>query len=167
MKKNFFLFFVIIYSLNIQAQDNEVTTYYFIRHAEKVRKHKSDKNPKLKKKGNKRAENWAVVFENIPFDIIYSTNYKRTIQTATPTAKSKNSEVQFYNPRELYNSEFKAHTKGKTVLIVGHSNTTPQFVNKVLGAKKYPDIDDHNNSNLYIVTISKNSISDHLLKIDM
>ncbi|SNR35851.1 SixA phosphatase family protein [Lutibacter flavus] len=166
MKKILFFLFVLIYSLNIQAQENEVTTYYFIRHAEKVRKHKSDKNPKLKKKGNKRAKNWSIVFDNIPFDIIYSTNYKRTIQTATPTAESKDLEVQFYNPRELYNSKFKEDTKGKTVLIVGHSNTTPQFVNKVLGSKKYVDIEDNNNSNLYVLTISNNSISDILLKID-
>ncbi len=166
MKKILFFLFVLIYSLNIQAQENEVTTYYFIRHAEKVRKHKSDKNPKLKKKGNKRAKNWSIVFDNIPFDIIYSTNYKRTIQTATPTAESKDLEVQFYNPRELYNSKFKEDKKGKTVLIVGHSNTTPQFVNKVLGSKKYVDIEDNNNSNLYVLTISNNSISDILLKID-
>tara|TARA_R110001583_G_scaffold21479_2_gene81632 strand:+ start:7967 stop:8467 length:501 start_codon:yes stop_codon:yes gene_type:complete len=166
MKKIFFLLFAFIYSLNIQAQESEVTTYYFIRHSEKVRKHTSDGNPKLSKKGSKRAKNWSVAFENIPFDIIYATNYKRTIETATPTSKSKNLEIQFYDPKKLYNDEFKEHTKGKTVLIVGHSNTTPQFVNKVLGSKKYADIEDNNNSNLYILTVTNNSISDILLKID-
>ena len=169
MKKIFFILFLVIYSCNTdntKAQDNDVTTYYFIRHAEKVRYEKNNDNPDLTEKGALRAENWAVVFENVPFNIIYSTNYNRTKQTATPTAKSKNLEIQFYDPKELYSSEFKEVTKGKTVLIVGHSNTTTQFVNKVLENEKYSDIDDRNNSNLYILTISNNTISDILLKID-
>ena len=168
MKKIVLLLLIFTCTINFEAsaQENEVTTYYFIRHAEKVRKGKSNDNPSLKRKGIKRAKKWSVVFENIPFDVIYSTNYKRTIQTATPTAKSKDLEVQFYNPRELYSSEFKDHTKGKTVLVVGHSNTTPQFVNKILGIKKYAAIEDNNNANLYILTISDNILSDALLKID-
>ena len=163
-----FLFFILITvtTLQIQAQKSDITTYYFIRHAEKVRTDKANKNPNLTKKGLDRAENWNTVFGNVNFDLIYSTNYNRTVQTAIPTAKSKNLEIQFYNPRELYNKEFQIKTKGKIVLIVGHSNTTPMFVNKVIGKEKYSNINDHNNSNLYIVTISKTLISDVLLKID-
>lgn len=169
MKKIFFLLFLVIYSCNndnTEAQDNYVTTYYFIRHAEKDRNEKNNDNPDLTEKGIQRAENWMAVFDKVPFDIIYSTNYNRTIQTANPTAKHKNLEVQIYDPKALYNEDFKSKTKGKKVLIVGHSNTTPQFVNKVLEMEKYPDIDDLNNSNLYILTISNNTISDILLKID-
>ena len=54
----------------------------------------------------------------------------------------------------MYDSIFQQETKGKTVLVVGHSNTTPAFVNKILAEEKYKDIDDNNNANLYIVTIS-------------
>jgi broad specificity phosphatase PhoE len=54
----------------------------------------------------------------------------------------------------LFSEEFAHNTKGKTVLVVGHSNTTPAFVNAVLGEKKYDNIDDNNNANLYIVSIS-------------
>lgn len=165
MRKIFFWFFVVAYSLNFYAQENELTTYYFIRHAEKVRTDKANKNPNLTEKGNDRAENWNAVFKNVKFDFIYSTNYNRTIQTATPTAKSNDLEIQLYNPRELYSDHFKQKTTGKTVLIVGHSNTTPLFVNKIISKEKYGDIDDTNNSNLYIVTISKESVSAILLKI--
>ncbi len=166
MRNYIFLILVVISSLNIKAQESEVTTYYFIRHAEKSRTDSTDKNPNLTEKGNKRAKNWSVVFKNITFDFVYSTNYNRTIQTATPTAKNNNLEIQFYNPRELYNKEFKLKTTGKTVLVVGHSNTTPHFVNKVLDKEKYLAIDDGNNSNLYIVTIVDNQISTILLKIE-
>jgi 2,3-bisphosphoglycerate-dependent phosphoglycerate mutase len=51
------------------------------------------------------------------------------------------------------------------VLVVGHSNTTPDFVNKVLNLKKYDDIDDLNNANLYIVTITPNAATSQLLYI--
>ncbi len=166
MKNYFFLLLIVFSSLNIKAQENETTTYYFIRHAEKVRTDKANKNPDLTIKGQERAENWNSVFESVNFDLIYSTNYNRTIQTATPTAKSKNLKIQFYNPRELFSEGFKEQTSGKTVLIVGHSNTTPLFVNKVLGIEKYDAINDRNNSNLYIVTISNTIINDVLLKIE-
>ena len=167
MNKIVLLLITLFCILNLQAQETETetTTYYLIRHAEKVRSNAKNKNPNLTEKGVDRAINWSKTFEHINFDYIYSTNYNRTVQTALPTAKRKNLEIRFYDPNDLFNEEFKALTKGKTVLIVGHSNTTPQFANKILATKKYSDIDDRNNSNLYILTISNNAISDILLKI--
>ena len=169
MKKFLFILIIITFSIHAKAQthENEITTYYFVRHAEKVRADATNKNPNLTEKGENRAQNWSSVFKNVVFDAIYSTNYNRTIQTATPTANNKNLEIQFYDPRKLFNEDFKLKTIGKTVLIVGHSNTTPQFVNKILGTKKYADISDSNNSNLYIVTISNNIIIDILLEINL
>lgn len=166
MKKIIFLFIIVICTLKIQAQENEVTSYYFIRHAEKIRHDKTNKNPDLTEKGLRRAQNWNTVFGNIDFDIIYSTDYNRTVQTAAPTAKSKGLEIQIYNPRELFSEEFQLDTNGKTVLVVGHSNTIPLFVNKVLGTEKYSKIDDTNNSNLYIITIANKKKTDILLIIE-
>jgi len=168
MNKIVLLLITLFCILNLQAQETETetTTYYLIRHAEKVRSNAKNKNPNLTEKGVDRAINWSKTFEHINFDYIYSTNYNRTVQTALPTAKRKNLEIRFYDPSDLFNEEFKALTKGKTVLIVGHSNTTPQFANKILATKKYSDIDDRNNSNLYILTISNTAISDILLKIE-
>lgn len=156
---------IFLFTVFMFAQENEETTYYFIRHTEKDRTDESNKNPDLTEKGLQRAENWSVVFENIKFDAIYSTKFNRTIQTAEPTAKKNGLEILFYSPSHLNTSDFRENTKGKTVLVVGHSNTTPQFVNDVLGEHKYDDIDDKNNSNLYIVIISKNKKTDILLKI--
>ena len=60
------------------SYSQEVTTYYFIRHAEKLRIDKTDKNPNLNYNGYKRAEAWKDVFSNISFDAVYSTDYNRT-----------------------------------------------------------------------------------------
>lgn len=165
MKKIFFLLLISLSTVKIHAQDKDVTTYYLIRHAEKVRVDPSNKNPHLTEKGQSRAQNWSTVFKNITFDLVYSTNYNRTIQTATPTANENNLEIQLYNPKVLFDNDFQLKTKGKTVLVVGHSNTTPQFVNKIIEEEKYVDIDDSNNSNLYIVTIVNGLKTDTLLKI--
>ena len=165
MKKNIFLFFFIFIAFTSYSQE-ETTTYYLIRHAEKIRIDKNNKNPSLNKKGIERAKKWATVFRNVDFDMVYSTNYNRTIQTVSPTAVSKNLKIQFYKPREIYDDIFKKTTKGKTVLIVGHSNTTPYFANRILGKNKYKKILDSYNGSLYIITITKNVITDILLKLD-
>ncbi|MGY8968601.1 MAG: SixA phosphatase family protein [Flavobacteriales bacterium] len=164
MKKLVVLLVILFCSLSSFAQ--EVSTYYLVRHAEKDRSDKTNSNPELTDLGHQRALRWSSVFENVTFDAVYSTNYLRTIATAKPTASAKGLEIQFYNPRELYSKDFQQETLGKTVLVVGHSNTTPQFVNAILGIDRYADIQDNNNANLYIVTRIKEETSSVLLKID-
>ena len=165
MKKILFLI-ILTFSLITACSKDETTTYYLIRHAEKVRIDNTNRNPNLNKNGQERAEKWANRFKNVPFDAIYSTNYNRTIQTATPTAESKNLEIQTYNPSKMYDSIFKQATKGKTVLIVGHSNTTPIFVNKILEEEKYQFMDDNNNASLYIVTITGDKKTSVIEKVE-
>jgi len=164
MKKIHLIYIFIFTSLLSNAQ--EVTTYYFIRHAEKLRVDKTDRNPNLNSKGFKRAEAWKEVFSNISFDAIYSTDYTRTRLTAKPTADSKNLPILIYNPRDMYSKTFQNQTEGKTILVVGHSNTTNVFANKVLGFDKYEEIKDNNNSNLYILTIMNGNSSSILLQIN-
>jgi 2,3-bisphosphoglycerate-dependent phosphoglycerate mutase len=149
-----------------QEKDEEVTTYYLIRHAEKNRADKSNRNPYLTIKGAERAKLWAEVLSNANINMVYTTDYNRTKQTAQPTAIKNGLRLYMYNPRKMYDEGFKYNTKGKNVLIVGHSNTTDAFANKILGKKKFGKIDDNNNSNLYIVTVTKGGATGVLLKID-
>ena len=136
---------ICFFLISIISHSQEVTTYYFIRHAEKLRVDKTDRNPNLNSKGLKRAESWKEIFSNISFDAIYSTDYTRTRLTAKPTADSKKLPILIYNPRDMYSKTFQNQTKGKTILVVGHSNTTNVFANKVLGFDKYEEIKDNNN----------------------
>lgn len=163
MKKLLFILAFVFCSVFTYAQ--EVTTYYFIRHAEKQRTNPDDRDPSLTFQGYKRADAWKEVFKNVKFDAVYSTDYNRTKLTAKPTADANNLPILVYDPRNMYTESFQYNTKGKTVLVVGHSNTTNAFVNKILGEKKYPQIDDSNNSNLYIVTVIDGKASAQLLYI--
>jgi broad specificity phosphatase PhoE len=146
--------------------EEKTTTYYLIRHAEKDQSDKTNRNPHLTEEGLKRAENWANVLKDIKFDMVYSTDYHRTKETAAPTAKANKLEISFYDPRNMNPKEFMKSTMGKRVLIVGHSNTTPMFTNGLLGEKKYDMIAEDNNSNLYIVTVTKDLKTSTLLKVD-
>jgi len=163
MKKLVYLFFL---SFLISCSSNETTTYYLIRHAEKDRTDNSNRNPNLNKDGLERAKKWALYFESIDLDAVYSTNYNRTQQTATPTAVSKKLDIQSYKPYKMFDTVFQQNTIGKKVLIVGHSNTTPVFVNKILGEKKYENMNDYDNASLYIVTISNDKITSKIEKVN-
>ena len=147
------------------SNQETVSTYYFIRHAEKDRSDSTNKNPHLLEIGKQRAEHWSEVFKNVKFDAVYSTNFNRTIETALPTATKNKLKIDSYDFKTIDVSDFLNSTEGKNVLVVGHSNTTPDFVNSILGFKKYNEIEDNNNSNLYIVTVSSEKISDVLLYV--
>ncbi|WP_439131579.1 SixA phosphatase family protein [Polaribacter sp.] len=165
MKKYFFLF-VVTFSILLSCTSKETTTYYLIRHAEKDRTDQSNGNPNLNFEGEKRAQRWANYFEDVKIDAVYSTKYFRTMETATPTAMTKKLRIQYYDPRNMYDSIFRAETKGKSVLVVGHSNTTPIFANKILGNDIYENMDDDDNSSLYIVTISGDEKESKIEKIE-
>jgi 2,3-bisphosphoglycerate-dependent phosphoglycerate mutase len=152
--KKFLLLSAFIFSFLSACNLKESTTYYLIRHAEKDRTEKTNSNPNLNKKGQERAKKWSTYFENIELDAIYSTEYNRTIQTAKPLANVKGLKILNYDATSMYDANFKKATKGKKILIVGHSNTTPIFANKILGEKKYKNMNDNDNSSLYIVTIT-------------
>jgi 2,3-bisphosphoglycerate-dependent phosphoglycerate mutase len=164
--KKYFLLFIFTFSFLISCSSDETTTYYLIRHAEKDRTDKTNRNPNLSFEGEKRAQKWSEYFKDIDLDAVYSTEFNRTIQTATPTAKGQKLEIQRYNPSEMYDSIFQQTTIGKTVLVVGHSNTTPLFANKILGENKFENMNDHDNASLYIVTISGNETSSKIEKVD-
>ncbi len=143
-----------------------VSTFYFIRHAEKDRTDPENPDPELNQDGLNRAIRWAEVFDPIPLDVIYSTNYERTSMTAAPTSVKKNIDVKYYDPNAVDIEEFKLVNEGKNVLVVGHSNTIPAFVNRMIDLEKYEDMDDNDNSSLFIVRIIDGVPTDIRLKMD-
>ncbi|MEY8848689.1 histidine phosphatase family protein [Psychroserpens sp. XS_ASV72] len=158
--------FSTFFSVSAQESQTDATTYYFIRHAEKDTSDKSNRNPNLTETGKARAEKWNTVFKTVDFDLVYSTNYNRTLQTAQPTATGQELEIEIYDPRQLNPKDFVENTKGKTVLVVGHGNTTPMFVNAILGESKYQNMAESDNSSLFIVTVVGEYKTDQVLTID-
>lgn len=121
---------------------------YLTRHAEKLA---SGKDPKLSEKGQQRAQALALTLADVELDRIYSTDYQRTQMTAQPTAASKEVEVISYNlPIKLLAAKIlKLHNKDK-VLVVGHSNTTPELI-AALGIETPIVIEHHQYGDLFII----------------
>lgn len=152
MKKLIICFVIALIGQISFGQDSNLTQFFFIRHAEKVKK--GEKDPALTKMGEKRAVYWSEVFKNIEFAAIYSTQTKRTISTALPTAKQQKLEPIIYQTKTIDLKELAERYRGQKILIVGHSNTIPDMVNSLLGNDRAGEIGEFNNSNLYIVTYS-------------
>ena len=128
-----------------------VSTYYFIRHAEKDRSNPENADPELNQSGLGRAMHWAEILDDVEIDAVYTTDYERTSMTAAPITVKKDITVQYYDPQNLNIDQFKADNLGNNVLVIGHSNTTPDFVNKMIGEEKYYQMDDGDNGSLFIV----------------
>ncbi|MEX0996548.1 MAG: phosphoglycerate mutase family protein [Flavobacteriaceae bacterium] len=144
----------------------KTTIYYLIRHAEKDRTNPDDEDPNLDEDGLKRAENWASIFSEIELDAIYSSDFKRTQQTAKPTAESVNYPVNSYDPHKVYETNFFEITEGLQVLVVGHSNTVPELANFLLKEERYENIPDSVDGRLYIVTKSGENVSSLILNLE-
>lgn len=142
------------------------STFYFIRHAEKDRSDSENIDPELTQKGLGRAMHWAEILRDVPLDAVYTTDFERTAMTAAPTSVKNDITVQFYDSEAVDIEQFKADNLGKNVLIVGHSDSTPDFVNKIIGEEKYPEMEDSDNGSLFIVQLANENATSQRLHFD-
>ena len=155
---------IVISFLSCSYGDKKCTSVYLIRHAEKIRTDKNEKDPLLNKNGLLRAQKWSEIFRKIEIDKILSTDTKRTISTATPISDKNQLKIEIYKPENISYETFIKENKGKKV---GHSNTIPETTNILIKNKFYDQIEDNNNSNLYFVNICDGIISHELLYYPM
>ncbi len=145
----------------LNAQEKP-TVIYFIRHAEKA---DLSKDPDLSEAGAARAQSWAGWFKDKGIVAVYSTGYKRTMETARPIAEQERLDILTYDPRNPDLENIINHHKGLSIVIVGHSNTIPNYVNQLIGEKKYTDINESEYGSLYTVTIYSDKVTHALKKI--
>lgn len=147
------------------GQENGVTKIFLIRHSETI--DDGTRDPELSEKGIERAKKWAIILQKEKIEKVYSTDLKRTQALARIIADSQGIERIISYKRDLDVDFFLNEIKGQTVVVSGHSNTTPFFVNKLIGQEKFQQIEDTDYGNLFIVTYySKEKVTVTLLKID-
>lgn len=149
----FFAIIVLTCSQSSFAQE-KLTTFILIRHAEKA--DDGTRNPGLTAEGEARAERLKELFKNADIAAIYSTPYKRTQSTVAPLAKAVSLEVKDYNPRGtgFINEIMKDHAGG-TIIVSGHSNTTPFVANALLGNQQFAQLDESEYNKIFVITISE------------
>lgn len=109
------------------------TTVWIVRHAEKDTAFVNRQDPDLTATGQQRAKDLAAFLQNETIIKVYSSNTKRTKQTA----KHVIAPLEMYNPKNLTGllEVLNQQVKGKSVLIVGHSNTVLETI-EALGGKR-------------------------------
>ena len=131
------------------ATDEDFSMIFLVRHAEKL---EGGDDPRLSAAGKQRAERLAGMLADAGITGIYSTDYARTRETAAPLARATDLGVTLYDPSEPTQfTEFLKKKPGRH-LVIGHSNTVPDLVDR-LGGTPGPDIDEESEyDRLYIVT---------------
>lgn len=161
--------FILLIFLNMACGQNapvETTTYILIRHAEKDLSDPKNPDPDLTGAGVERAVKWEKILSHIDFDAVYSTDFTRTRKTAMPIAERENLPLIIYAHKDLDYSKFIKETQGKTVLIVGHSNSTPAFVNRLMGKETFEEIDESQYGYLFIVKKVGGTFTAELLEVN-
>lgn len=91
MRKILFVAALLLLVTTSFGQDQKITTFILLRHAEKISDGSSD--PDLKQEGIDRAFRLATLLKNANVAAIYSTDFKRTRNTVAMLAKDKGLEV--------------------------------------------------------------------------
>ena len=130
-------------------------TVYVVRHAEKAvlsdsLPNMSKTDPPLSEAGRVRAIVLRELLKKKHIQHIYSTNYIRTFYTADPLSKAIGVNIQAYADVDSLVNVVK-NQKGN-ILIVGHSNTVDDIVNKLTGTTNVAgDLKDTEYDNLFVI----------------
>lgn len=138
-------------------ESQATTTIIFVRHAEQDRTAGDD--PGLSAAGKRRVAELSrqLVDADVVagIDAIYSTPYRRNMETVEPLAKMLNLPISQYDPddNEAVLATILKNHKGKIILVVGHSNTLPTLIADLGASKKVPPIARDEFDNIYIISI--------------
>ena len=119
--------FLLLAASQLAAQ---TTTIILVRHTEKTTE---EKDPALTEEGTRRAEALAAALADTRVDAIYITQYQRTSLTAAPLATRRQLTPTVItagvpdHPRNVA-TRLLENERGRTVLVVGHSNTIPAII---------------------------------------
>jgi broad specificity phosphatase PhoE len=128
---------------------------FLVRHAEKGGV-AGEPDPVLSAAGEARARALADVLRTSGIDEIIVTQYRRTGATAAPIASALGIVPDTFSTRAQGHpaavaAAARAH-RGKTVLVVGHSNSVPAIIT-ALGAGPMADLCEAEYSHLFVVVL--------------
>lgn len=137
------------------------TTIYIVRHAEKNLADPNTKNPALSLDGLQRSYDLEKLLAGEGIAAIFSTDYIRTRKTGEPLAKRIGKDLFLYNAAEQKTlvNKVKKDFAGKTVLIVGHSNTVLSLVDAFGGKTSITEIKDSEYRNLFKLVIKGTEVT--------
>ena len=155
MKYRWFLFLMMYVWMSAYAHAEPTQTLFLIRHAEKASSSRVD--PDLSEAGKKRAQQLARILSPQDLQLVITTNYKRTRQTAMPTIEAQDeAEYLLINSVATTVEKVLALPDATSALVVGHSNTVPMII-AALGGPEV-EIPESSFDHLYILTIQSGAL---------
>lgn len=142
------------------AQADENYRLYLVRHSEKLADDGDD--PGLTDAGRQRSELLANWLRDKGIEAIWSSDYRRSRDTAAPLAAMLDLPLQLYDPHDLTDLVVSLRANRRNALVVGHSNTTPDLA-RLLCTCLIGDMDDSDYDQLMVVAVSADDISVEIL----
>jgi broad specificity phosphatase PhoE len=124
---------------------------FVVRHAEKA----ADGNdPDLSAAGQQRAEGLARILKDAELTAIFTTEFKRTQETAAPTAKATKISPTVVPANDIPAMAEKLRPLKGNALVVAHGNTIPDLV-KALGIEVPITIPENDYSELFVIIMAE------------
>ncbi|HEY3662387.1 MAG TPA: histidine phosphatase family protein [Chthoniobacterales bacterium] len=129
----------------------ETPIIFLVRHAERAAiSGRVPPDTGLSAAGRARAQSLAQLLKDAKLTAIFTSEYKRTEQTAAPLAESLGIRPEVIAADDLRSLLSKMKSARGNVLVVGHSNTLPQIIN-ALGVSERVAISESDYDNLFLV----------------
>lgn len=129
----------------------EGTTVILIRHAERLAT-PGNNDPHLSTAGKSRAKLLLHVLGQAKVSAIYTSEFIRTKETAQPLAAALGLSPIEARKAEDIKTDILLNHAGKTVLVVGHTNTVPEVI-QLFGDNSGHEIDDSEFDNMFVATV--------------
>ena len=149
--------FILLFGLCVLATTAtaQPRAIFLVRHAERAAiSGRVPPDTGLSPEGKARAEHLAQELKDAGIKAIFTTEYKRTQQTAAPLAQSLGIRPEVISGDDLRSLIAKIRAAPGNVLVVGHANTLPQLI-AALGVSARVTIAESDYDNLFIVLPGK------------
>jgi broad specificity phosphatase PhoE len=145
--------FVVIIALAWSALPaaGAVPVVFVVRHAEKAAS--GGKDPELSDAGQKRANALAAILKDAGLSGIFTTELKRTQQTAAPMANAAHLTPTIIPADDVAALAAKLRGLHGNALVVGHSSTIPALLT-ALGIETQVTISDDDYTELWLIVMS-------------
>lgn len=111
--------------------DRQPPSWYVMRHLQKG----EGQDPALSAEGRRSAERLVMWFAKDPPAAVYVSATRRARETGGPLAAQLGLTPKEYDPRDTAGLAARVKAEAGTVLVVGHSNTVPEIVAMLGGAR--------------------------------
>ena len=130
-------------------------TLYLVRHAEKQAD--GSRDPLLSTEGEQRSQHLAQWLLDKGIEDVWSSNFKRTRDTASPLQTKLGLKLQLYSPDAQPALVDVLRDRKHNALVVGHSNTIPELA-RLLCKCSINDMDGSEYDRLIVITLNDGEI---------